>query len=157
MYTEDGFELRPIGGTLEIYASGEFFHDPESPLFRAIDTLSRRTPFQHVLFDLRLASFILEETELAALADRLAELLAPFACALIGLSDQTDLVERLTMNMRTKGARVRHFSGKQQARDWLARQSDQPGSRKRRLDVRHLPPEPARGRRTGILRQSRPG
>lgn len=120
MYTEDGFELRPIGDTMEIYASGEQFHQATPPVVAAFEALSARMPIGKVLCDVRLAAYILEPEELVERAQTTARILAPFKTAIVCLAGQRRLLDLTAANIEAQGGSAKVFSNKSEARDWLA-------------------------------------
>ncbi|MEP3072635.1 hypothetical protein [Maricaulis sp.] len=120
MYTEDGFELRPIGDTMEIYASGEQFHETRPPVIAAFQALTSRMPVTKVLCDVRLATYVLDPTELEMRARATARALAGYRTALVCLANQHELMERTASNIRSQGGTAELFSGKGAAREWLA-------------------------------------
>ncbi|MAZ92652.1 MAG: hypothetical protein CMF76_11940 [Maricaulis sp.] len=124
MYTEDGFELRPIGDTMEIYASGEQFHETRPPVIAAFQALTSRVPVTKVLCDVRLAAYILDPTELEMRARTTARALAGYRTALVCLADQHELMERTAGNIRSQGGTVELFSSKGAAREWLSGKDD---------------------------------
>lgn len=120
MYTEDGFELRPLGDTMEIYASGEQFHETTPPVVAAFEALSARMTITKVLCDVRLAAYILEPEELAQRAQLSARALVPFRTAIVCLNDQRPLLDLTAANIVARGGTAKVFSNKSDARDWLA-------------------------------------
>lgn len=120
MYTDDGFELRPVGDTMEIYASGEQFHETHPPVIAAFNALIARTPVTKVICDVRLAAYILDPTELELRARTTARALRPYKSAFVCLADQRPLLERTAENIREQGGVAEIFSSKSEARDWLA-------------------------------------
>lgn len=120
MYTEDGFELRPIGDTMEIYASGEQFHETRPPVIAAFQALTSSMQITKVLCDVRLAAYILDPTELEMRARATARALAGYKTALVCLSNQHELMERTASNIRNQGGTAELFSSKGAAREWLA-------------------------------------
>lgn len=120
MYTEDGFELRPIGDIVEIYASGEQFHETRPPVIAAFQALISRTPVTRVLCDVRLAAYILDPTEMEMRARATARELARYRTALVCLANQHELMERTADNIRSQGGTAELFSNKAAAREWLS-------------------------------------
>lgn len=120
MYTEDGFELRPIGDTMEIYASGEQFHETRPPVIAAFQALTSRMPVANVLCDVRLATYVLDPTELEMRARATARALAGYRTALVCLTNQHELMERTASNIRSQGGTAELFSNKAAAREWLS-------------------------------------
>jgi|GEM_PF-3496072 len=127
MYTEDGFELRPVGDTMEIYASGEQFHETHPPVIAAFNALATRMPVTKVICDVRLAAYILDPTELEIRARTTARALRPYKTAFVCLADQRPLLERTAINIREQGGVAELFSSKSEARDWLAEQGANQG------------------------------
>lgn len=123
MYTEDGFELRPVGDTMEIYASGEQFHEANPPVVAAFRTFSARMPITKVICDVRLAAYILDPTEQEVRARTTARALLPYKTALVCLNEQRALLERTAENIRAQGGIAEIFTSKSDARDWLATQN----------------------------------
>ncbi|MEA1942742.1 MAG: hypothetical protein U9P68_10890 [Pseudomonadota bacterium] len=123
MYTEDGFELRPVGDTMEIYASGEQFHEANPPVVAAFRTFSARMPITKVICDVRLAAYILDPTEQEVRARTTARALLPYKTAIVCLTGQRPLLERTAEKIREHGGTAELFSSKSEARDWLATQN----------------------------------
>jgi hypothetical protein len=119
MYTEDGFELRPLGDTMEIYASGEQFHQATPPVAAAFEALSARMTISKVLCDVRMAAYILEPGEIAERAHITARILTPFRTAFVCLADQRPLIGLTAANIVAQGGNAAIFSSKSEARDWL--------------------------------------
>lgn len=124
MYTEDGFELRPVGDTIEIYASGEIFHEDAPPIIAAFKTFTSQFKTRKVLCDVRLASYILEKGEEELRAAATGAALAPFPTALVCLSSQRGIMQMTVDHIHRAGGRARLFNNKAEARDWLARVED---------------------------------
>ncbi len=125
MYTEDGFELRPVGDTMEIYASGEIFHEPEPHVAQALRRMQTYFPTSKILCDVRLAAYVLDPDEREHRATAIAEVMKDFTLAVICLSEQRALIEHTVEKIRARGGLVRVFSSKGEARDWL---EDQPAA-----------------------------
>ncbi|MCR9267268.1 MAG: hypothetical protein NXI03_06820 [Alphaproteobacteria bacterium] len=79
MYTEDGFELRPVGDTMEIYASGEIFHEPEPHVVLALRRMQTYFPTTKILSDVRLAAYVLEPDEHDHRSSAIAEVMRSWA------------------------------------------------------------------------------
>lgn len=124
MYTEDGFELRPVGDTMEIYASGEQFYESRPPVIAAFQALTSRMPIFKVLCDVRLAAYILDPTELEMRARTTARALASYKTAFVCLGNQQELMTRTAINIRERGGVAELFSSKSAARAWLAAKGD---------------------------------
>ena len=122
MYTEDGFELRPVGDTMEIYASGEIFHESEPPVVQAVRRMQTYFPTSKLLCDVRLAAYILDPDEREARACALAAVLKDYACAIICLSEQRNFIDPLTEQVLALGGTIKVFTSKADARDWLDQQ-----------------------------------
>lgn len=125
MYTEDGFELRPLGDTMEIYASGEIFHEPEPPVIRSIHRMQSHFPTGKLLCDVRLAAYILEPDEREERATQIAGMLKDFTCAVICMTDQRNFIDRVVEKVMARQGKIRIFPSKAEARDWL---ESQPGT-----------------------------
>ena len=119
MYTEDGFELRAVGDTLEVYASGELFHEPSPPVLRAFSVLATHSGARRALCDIRQATYVLEDDEADERARMTAGVLAGLPTAFVGLGDQQDFVARVIANLERLDTPAALFSSKQAARDWL--------------------------------------
>jgi hypothetical protein len=119
MYTEDGFELRPVGDTIEIYASGEIFHEDAPPIIAAFKTLSSQFKTRKVLCDVRLASYILDKSEEKQRTAATGAALAPFPTALVCLTSQLRIMQQTVDYIRRAGGQAKIFSSKAEARDWL--------------------------------------
>ncbi|WP_138511588.1 hypothetical protein [Maricaulis alexandrii] len=122
MYTEDGFELRPVGDTMEIYASGEIFHEPEPHVVLALRRMQTYFPTTKILSDVRLAAYVLEPDEHDHRSSAIAEVMKDFTLAVICLSEQRPFIEQTADKIRARGGRVKIFSSKGEARDWLESQ-----------------------------------
>jgi hypothetical protein len=120
MYTEDGFELRPVGETIEIYASGEIFHEDAPPIIAAFKTFTSQFKIRKVLCDVRLASYILEQGEAEQRAISTGATLTPFPTAFVCLSSQQGIIQLTIDCIRRAGGQAEMFSNKAEARDWLA-------------------------------------
>lgn len=120
MYTEDGFELRPVGDTMEIYASGEQFHQTQPPVAAAFQALAGRASVTKVLCDVRMAAYVLDPAEMEVRARITARTLSPYRTAIVCLANQRTLLERTAQNIRENGGEAALFSNKSAARDWLA-------------------------------------
>ena len=123
MYTEDGFELRPVGDTMEIYASGEIFHEPEPHVVLALRRMQTYFPTSKILSDVRLAAYVLEPDEHDHRSSAIAEVMEDFTLAVICLSEQRPFIEQTADKIRARGGRVKIFSSKGEARDWLDSQT----------------------------------
>jgi hypothetical protein len=123
MYTEDGFELRPVGDTMEIFASGEMFHETRPPVIAAFQALAERVSATKVLCDVRMAAYILDADELEVRARITSRALLPYKTAFVCLANQRGLLGRTAQNIREHGGDAALFSNKSDARDWLAGRS----------------------------------
>lgn len=123
MYTEDGFELRPVGDTMEVYASGEQFHETTPPVIAAFEALSARLTITKTLCDVRLAAYIMEPDELAERARLTALTLKRYRTAFVCLTDQRRLLDQTVQRIHALGGEAAVFSNKADARDWLARET----------------------------------
>ncbi|WP_203291923.1 hypothetical protein [Maricaulis parjimensis] len=127
MYTEDGFELRPVGDTMELYASGEIFHEDEPQIVQSVRRMQTHFPTPKILCDVRLVAFILDEDEFEYRARAISALLKDFTAAVICLADQRDFTERMAELTRAQDGKIEIFNSKAEARDWLELQTGEQG------------------------------
>lgn len=119
VYTEDGFELKVVGDTMELSGSGEVFHEDSPPIFRAFSMLADYSDTRKVLCDLRMIVYILEPAEMAARAAIVAQILHPYLTAIVGRECQRPLLTHVVESLRTAGGEAKLFSSREAARDWL--------------------------------------